>query len=95
MENRQYLQSIYDQVRDLGAANSQYEFSALCGRKPKWFSSKKSVNGEITVDAMVALAFSVDRLSKTNIHESKRSEAEEFLTKLWSEIKERSKALNL
>ena len=40
MENKQKLQTLFDQVRDLGVVRTQYEFGILCGRDKSWLIPK-------------------------------------------------------
>ena len=90
--HKQYLQSIYDQVRELGAVKSQYEFSALCERKEKWLSFKKAINREFPLGAMVAPAYSVERLRQTQIDDARKQDANSLIDYLWTQIREKAKA---
>lgn len=59
MENEQYLDNIYRDVKALGIVANQYDFSVLCGRTPAWFSAIKSRSLPITTDAMLTLSYNL------------------------------------
>lgn len=84
MTNKQFLQSIYDTIHCLGIVQSQYEFSHLCGRDDSWFSSAKSVNRPISMDALASLAVSLERLPPNRMPRGRaRQQLKELTRSIW------------
>jgi len=90
MENKQKLQTLFDQVRDLGVVRTQYEFGILCGRDKSWLSSSKSYNRDASLGVLLTLAWKLDRLQKTSIEDTRRADAKNLVAALWSRIEERA-----
>jgi len=61
MKNDDYLNSIYDEVKELGFVTNQYDFSVLCGRTPAWFSAIKARRLPMTVDAYLMLSHNISQ----------------------------------
>ena len=51
--------SVYYLVRDAGLADSQYQFSRLCGRNPTWFASIAVRGLPMSIAALGTLAANV------------------------------------
>ncbi len=50
------LDNIFENCREIGLVNTQYEFSELCGRRTTWFSASKARHLPISTDAAVNLS---------------------------------------
>ena len=59
MENKQLLDSLYNDVKALGLASDQFDFSVMCGRSPAWFSAIKARNLPLTTDATLTLSYNI------------------------------------
>ena len=90
MENKQKLQTLFDQVRDLGVVRTQYEFGILCGRDKSWLSSSKSYNRDASLSVLLTLAWKLDRMLETSIEETRKADAKNLVAAIWSRIKERT-----
>ena len=86
MNNKQFLQSIYDTVYSLGVVQSQYEFGHLCGRQDSWFSSAKSVDRQMTVGAMVSLAVSLKTLPPERVSRNARPHVKRLVSEIWKMV---------
>ena len=90
MENKQKLQTLFDQVRELGVVRTQYEFGILCGRDKSWLSSSKSYNRDASLGVLLTLAWKLDRMQETSIEETRKADAKKLVAALWSRIEERT-----
>ena len=90
MDNKQKLQKLFDQVRDLGVVRTQYEFVVLCGRDKSWLSSSKSYNREASLGVLLRLAWKLDQMQETSIEEARREDAKNLVAAIWSCIQERT-----
>ena len=86
MTNKQFLQSIYDTVKSLGIVQSQYEFGYLCGRDQSWFSCAKSVDRQMSIGAMVALAVSLQNLPPERVSRGARPHVKKLVAEIWKMI---------
>ena len=86
MNNKQFLQSIYDTVHSLGVVHSQYEFGHLCGRRDSWFSSAKSVDRQMTLGAMVSLAVSLQNLPPGRVSRNARPHVKKLVSEIWKMV---------
>ena len=91
MENKQRLQTLFDQVRDLGVVRTQYEFGILCGRDKSWLSSCKAYNRDASLGVLLTLAWELDRMQETSIEETRRADTKNLIASIWSHIEERAK----
>lgn len=87
MQNKDFLQTLYDGTRHLGIVKSQYEFGYLCGRKESWLSCAKSVDRSMPLDALVILAVSLEGLIPKRLPKSRQPEAKKLVRGLWEIIK--------
>jgi hypothetical protein len=92
MQNKDFLQTLYDGTRHLGLVKSQYEFGYLCGRKESWLSCAKSVDRSMPLDALVILAVSLERLIPDRLPRSRQSEAKKLIRNLWDIIRAAAEA---
>jgi hypothetical protein len=92
MQNKDFLQTLYDGTRHLGLVKSQYEFGYLCGRKESWLSCAKSVDRSIPLDALVILAVSLEGLIPDRLPKSRQSDAKNLVRKLWNIIRAAAEA---
>ena len=83
MKNSEIYTVLFETARSLGLADSQYEFSALCGRKQSWFSCAKSVNRNMSIGAMVSLAVSLQNLPPDRISRSARPHVKRLVASIW------------
>ena len=91
MNNKQFLQSIYDTVYSLGLVQSQYEFGHLCGRQDSWFSSAKSVNRQMSLGALVSLAVNLQNLPPDKLPSKARTHVRALVKSIWSFVEVRSR----
>ena len=91
MNNKQFLQSIYNTVHSLGVVHSQYEFGHLCGRQDSWFSSAKSVNRQMSLGALVSLAVNLQNLPPERLPSKSRSHVRTLVKSIWSFVEARSR----
>ena len=87
MQNKDFLQTLYDGTRHLGIVKSQYEFGYLCGRKESWLSCAKSVDRSMPLDALVILAVSLEGLIPKRLPKSRQPEAKKLVRGLWDIIR--------
>jgi hypothetical protein len=87
MQNKHFLQTLYDGTRHLGLVKSQYEFGYICGKKESWLSCAKSVDRAMPLDAMVILAVSLENLIPARLPKSRQSEAKKLVRGLWDIIR--------
>ena len=92
MQNKDFLQTLYDGTRHLGLIKSQYEFGHICGRNNSWFSCAKSVDRVMPLDAMVILAVSLDNMIPTRLPKSRQPEAKKRVRSLWDIIRAKAEA---
>ena len=55
MTDETFLQTVYQQFNTLGLADTQDEFSRLCGRTPTWYSSLKARRLPMSTAAAITL----------------------------------------
>ena len=55
LPNETFLQTVYQQFNTLGLADTQDEFSRLCGRTPTWYSSLKARRLPMSTAAAITL----------------------------------------
>ena len=87
MQNKHFLQTLYDGTRHLGLVKSQYEFGYICGKKQSWLSCAKSVDRAMPLDAMVILAVSLENMIPTRLPKSRQTEAKKLVRSLWDIIR--------
>jgi hypothetical protein len=87
MQNKHFLQTLYDGTRHLGLVKSQYEFGYICGKKESWLSCAKSVDRAMPLDAMVILAVSLENMIPLRLPKSRQSEAKKLVRGLWDIIR--------
>jgi hypothetical protein len=87
MQNKDFLQTLYDGTRHLGLVKSQYEFGHICGRNDSWFSYAKSVDRVMPIDAMVILAASLENTIPARLPKSRQPEAKKLVKGLWDIIR--------
>ena len=92
MQNKDFLQTLYDGTRHLGLVKSQYEFGYLCGRKESWLSCAKSVDRSMPLDALVILAVSLEGLIPDRLSKSRQPEAKKLVRSLWDIIRAAAEA---
>jgi hypothetical protein len=92
MQNKDFLQTLYDGTRHLGLVKSQYEFGYLCGRKESWLSCAKSVDRSMPLDALVILAVSLEGLIPKRLPKSRQHEAKQLVRNLWDIIRAAAEA---
>jgi hypothetical protein len=92
MQNKDFLQTLYDGTRHLGLVKSQYEFGYLCGRKESWLSCAKSVDRSMPLDALVILAVSLEGLIPDRLPKSRQPEAMKLVRNLWDIIRAAAEA---
>ena len=83
MSNKQFLQSLYEDVRAMGIVTSQYQFGQLCGRDQSWFSCAKSVNRSMSLSAIVSLAVSLQNLPQERVSRKVRPQLKKLIASLW------------
>jgi hypothetical protein len=83
MNNSDFYTTLFETARSLGIADSQYAFSKLCGRKQSWFSSAKSVNRPISMNALTTLAVKLDHLPADRIPRGNRNKIKTFQKAIW------------
>ena len=86
MSNKQFLQSLYDDVKSMGIVTSQYQFGYLCGRDQSWFGCAKSVNRSMTIGALVSLAVSLQNLPPEKIARTDRVQLKRLIASLWEAV---------
>ena len=87
MQNKHFLQTLYDGTRHLGLVKSQYEFGYICGKKESWLSCAKSVDRAMPLDAMVILAVSLENMIPVRLAKSRQPEAKKLVRSLWDIIR--------
>ena len=87
MQNKDFLQTLYDGTRHLGLVKSQYEFGYICGKKESWLSCAKSVDRAMPLDAMVILAVSLENMIPARLPKSRQPEAKKLVRSLWDIIR--------
>ena len=92
MQNKDFLQTLYDGTRHLGLVKSQYEFGHICGRNNSWFSCSKSVNRTMPLDALVILAVSLEQLIPIRLPKSRQPEAKKLVKNLWDIVRAAAEA---
>jgi hypothetical protein len=92
MQNKDFLQALYDGTRHLGLVKSQYEFGYLCGRKESWLSCAKSVDRSMPLDALVILAVNLEGLIPDRLPRSRQAEAKKLVRNLWDIIRAAAEA---
>ena len=92
MNNKDFLQTLYDGTRHLGLVKSQYEFGHICGRNNSWFSCAKSVNRTMPLDALVILAVSLEQLIPIRLPKSRQPEAKKLVKSLWGIVRSAAEA---
>ena len=63
--------SIYGLVHEAGLADSQYQFSRLCGRNPTWFATIAARGLRMSIEALGTLAANV-ALKAEHEHDAER-----------------------
>jgi hypothetical protein len=91
-DNAILLTKLFRQCKALGLANSQYEFSRLCGRKPSWFSSSRCRNVAISTDAAVTLSVKLEKSARDDLNSELQSQATHLSNLLMAVVKERARA---
>lgn len=91
MTNKDYIQTLYECVRDLGFVSSQYEFGRLCGRKESWLSASKCLDRPITLSALVTLAYNLERKSNMGLTEAKQRQTKELTKTIWMLVEGRAR----
>ena len=94
MQNKHFLQTLYDGTRHLGLVKSQYEFGYICGKKESWLSCAKSVDRAMPLDAMVILAVSLEKMIPVRLPKSHQSEAKKLVRGLWDIIRAKAELSN-
>ena len=61
MKKDELLDTIFDEVKQLGFVSNQYDFSVMCGRTPAWFSAIKARRLPITSEACLMLSYNITR----------------------------------
>lgn len=92
MQNKHFLQTLYDGTRHLGLVKSQYEFGYICGKKESWLSCAKSVDRAMPLDAMVILAVSLENMIPSRLPKSRQPEAKKLVRSLWEIVKAAAEA---
>lgn len=69
MKRDSSLNSLYEDVKGLGLASNQYEFSILCGRTPAWFSMIKARKLSMTSDALLTLSYKLQLKADETVDE--------------------------
>ena len=64
MENKQFLDNIYNDVKALGLVRNQCDFSLMCGRTAMWFSAIKARRLHMTADAALTLSHNIRTRAK-------------------------------
>lgn len=90
MSNDDCLNSIFTEVKTLGFVCNQYDFSAMCGRTPAWFSAIKARQLPMTADAFLTLSFNIRRKAKTIIDVKTHSAAMKLCDRLLEEAQNRA-----
>ena len=93
MNNKDFLQTLYDGTRHLGIVKSQYEFGHICGRNNSWFSCAKSVDRTMPLDALVILAVSLEKLIPVRLPKSRQPEAKKLVRSLWDIIRAKAETI--
>jgi len=75
MKNKELLNTLYNDVKALGLASDQFEFSIMCGRSPAWFSTIKARNLPLTTDAALTLSFNIKTKAAVILDLSAKSDA--------------------
>ena len=86
MSNKQFLQSLYDDVKSMGIVTSQYQFGLLCGRDQSWFSCAKSVNRSMSLSAIVSLTVSLQNLPQERVSRKVRPQLKKLISSLWEMV---------
>ena len=86
MSNKQFLQSLYNDVKSMGIVTSQYQFGQLCGRDQSWFSCAKSVNRSMSLSAIVSLAVNLQGLPQERVSKKMRPQLKELISSLWGMV---------
>ena len=82
MNNDDFLNSIYDEVKALGFVSNQYDFSTMCGRTPAWFSAIKARRLPMTADAFLVLSQNIIRKASVIIDVDEHEKALSLCHKL-------------
>ena len=90
MTNKEYYQTLYDCVRNIGIVSSQYEFGRLCGRKQSWLSASKCTERPITLGALTTLAYNLERASKSDLPRCKRKQTKVLIDTVWKLVEARA-----
>lgn len=85
------LQNIYETCKQIGLVKTQYEFSALCGRRTSWFSSNKTLDLPISTTAAYTLAVRLKEAAKTELPHKMRPHANAMAALLFAMINDRAK----
>lgn len=81
--------SIYGLVHEAGLADSQYQFSRLCGRNPTWFASVAARGLPMSIEALGTLAANVALNAEHEQDAERRRSLLVLHTKLLDEIASR------
>ena len=90
-QNAPFLQNIYDTCKQIGIVNSQYEFSALCGRRSSWFAASKTRDKQISTHAAYTLAVRLKEMAQGDLPRTFRPHANALAGLLLALINERAK----
>ena len=90
MSNDDFLNKIYAEVKALGLASNQYDFSIMCGRTAAWFSAIKARQLPMTADAFLTLSFNIKRKAKMMIDPKGHSAAMRLCDRLIEEAQKRA-----
>lgn len=90
MRNDDFLNSIFIEVKTLGLVSNQYDFSAMCGRTPAWFSAIKARQLPMTADAFLTLSFNIKHKAKTIIDVKAHSAAMRLCDRLIEEAQKQA-----
>ena len=91
MTNKDYIQTLYECVRDLGLVSSQYEFGRLCGRKESWLSASKCLDRPMTLGALVTLAYNLERKSHDHSTVAKQRQIKDLTDTVWMLVEGRAR----
>ena len=84
--------SIYGLVREAGLADSQYQFSRLCGRNPTWFATVAARGLRMSIEALGTLAANVALNAEHEQAPERRRSLLALHAKLLDEIASRCRA---
>ena len=85
-QNSPFLQLLYDNCRNLGLVQNQYEFSELCGRRSTWFSASKSRDLPLSKTAAVQLSIKLKHKADTELPRKLQPTARKLSTMLMDHI---------